>query len=421
VKIRTWKVGIAALALGASPVLAETSGWSYDNNVNGVAFASDCCEPACGADECCDDVACGDGCGGGICSGGMLGGVEGLSLASALGAEGTGLDIGGWTEGVYMDNNVPLSQAYNDLLSFDDVPDHFHNGQTWFYIGQEADGSSGLGLGGRIDVMYGTDAQKTQAFGNPGAGVRGFGTWDASLDHGEYGWAIPQAYGEIASGDLSVKVGHFFTPLGYEVIPVTGNFFRSHSYTMFNSEPFTHTGALGTYTGMGDGLTLYGGWSAGWDTGFDQLNSGSNLISGFSSELADDITFTYLNTYGNFGWRDGGSKDSYSHSMVLTVGLTDNLQYIAQSDTIRTDNPGVSAFDTVGLVQYLIYKHNDFVSTGGRMEWWKADGVSFYEATGGFNFHVLSNLVIRPEVRQDWAPGIGLDEDSFLVDAILTF
>jgi hypothetical protein len=69
----------------------------------------------------------------------------------------------------------------------------------------------------------------------------------------------------------------------------------------------------------------------------------------------------------------------------------------------------------------LIYKHNDFVSTGGRVEWWKADGVSFYEATGGFNFHVLSNLVIRPEVRQDWAPGIGLDEDSFLVDAILTF
>ena len=77
-------------------------------------------------------------------------------------------------------------------------------------------------------MVYGTDAQKTQAFGNPGAGVRGFGTFDASLDHGEYGWAIPQAYAEVAVGDLSVKVGHFFTPIGYEVIPVTGNFFRSH-------------------------------------------------------------------------------------------------------------------------------------------------------------------------------------------------
>ena len=34
---------------------------------------------------------------------------------------------------------------------------------------------------------------------------------------------------------------------------------------------------------------------------------------------------------------------------------------------------------------------------------------------------MLNNLVIRPEIRQDWAPGIGLDEDTALVDAILTY
>ena len=55
------------------------------------------------------------------------------------------------------------------------------------------------------------------------------------------------------------------------------------------------------------------------------------------------------------------------------------------------------------------------------MEWWKADGVSFYEATGGVNINVLSNLVMRPEFRQDWAPGIGLDEDTFGVDMILKY
>jgi hypothetical protein len=429
VKIRTWKVGIAALALGASPVLAETSGWSYDNNVSGVAFASDCCEPACGADACCEDACCDMGCGdqcgcgaGGICSDGMLGstGLEALSLAALIGADGTGLEIGGWSEAVYMDNNVPLSQSYDDLLSFDDVPDHLHLGQQWFYIGLQADGSSGLGLGGRIDTVYGTDAQKTQAFGNPGAGVRGFGSWDASLDHGEYGWAIPQAYGEIASGDLSVKIGKFFTPVGYEVIPATGNFFRSHSYTMYNSEPFTHTGVLSTYSAS-DALTLYGGWALGWDTGFDQLNSGNIAIGGFAVDLAEDVTLTYMNTYGNFGWRDGGDDNSYMHSVVLTAALTDRLQYIAQSDNIDTSNPGVSEYDTVGLVQYLIFKHNDFVSSGGRYEWWHADGTSFNQVTGGFNFHLLSNLIIRPEARQDWAPGAGIDEESFLVDAILTF
>jgi hypothetical protein len=367
-------------------------------------------------------MGCGDACGcaGGLCSDGYLGGLEGLSLASLIGADGSGLEVGGWTEGVYMDNNVPLSQAYNDLLSFDDVPDHFHLGQQWFYLGRAADGQSGPAIGGRVDVVYGTDAQKTQAFGNPNAGVRGFGSWDASLDHGEYGWAIPQAYGEVAVGDLAVKVGHFFTPVGYEVIPVTGNFFRSHSYTMFNSEPFTHTGALATYTGF-ENLTLYSGWSAGWDTGFDQLNSGNIGIGGFSTDLAEDITLTYMSTFGNFGWRDGGSDDSYNHSVVITMALTERLQYIFQSDYLRTDNPGVSQFDTIGINQYLIYKLNDFVSAGGRAEWWKADGVSFNEVTGGFNFHLLSNLIVRPEIRQDWAPGIGLDEDTFLIDAILTY
>ena len=70
-----------------------------------------------------------------------------------------------------------------------------------------------------------------------------------TFDNGIYGWAMPQAYGEVGYGDWSVKVGHFFTPVGYEVVPATGNFFYSHSLTLFNSEPFTHTGVLGTYSG----------------------------------------------------------------------------------------------------------------------------------------------------------------------------
>ncbi len=216
--IRTWTVGIAVAALSATQAIADTNAdqWSYDNYVKSVAFASDCCEPECGCcndscckDSCCNDCCCsdpccdcGDGCGAGV---GLLAGALGLTAADPI-------VIGGWSEWVYMDNNIPLSQAYNDLLSFDDVPDHFHNGQSWLYLGRTVNGDNGFDLGGRIDILYGTDAQKTQAFGNPGAGVRGFGSWDASLDHGEYGWAIPQCYGEIAAGNASVMIGHFFTP-----------------------------------------------------------------------------------------------------------------------------------------------------------------------------------------------------------------
>ena len=107
--------------------------------------------------------------------------------------------------------------------------------------------------------------------------------------------------------------------------------------------------------------------------------------------------------------------------MVLIADLTDNREYVAPGDLVRTDNPGVSQFDTIGLNQYLFYSLNDWLKVGGRAEWWKADGVSFNEVTGGVNIQALSNLGCRPEIRHDWAPGIGLDESTFAIDAILTY
>ncbi|MDZ4657153.1 MAG: outer membrane beta-barrel protein [Bythopirellula sp.] len=416
-KITKWVVGFAAL-LNGSQAFAENNEmtWTNDYSLRTVA-CDDSCDPGCGCGDPCD---CGSAVGGaGLLSGIGGGCLENFTLAGLVGCESP-WEIGGWSNVAYYDNNIPLSQARNDLLSFDDIPNEANLAQQWLYLGRTVDGSNGLDIGGRVDVIYGTDAQKTQAFGNPGAGVRNFGFYDASLDHGIYGWAIPQAYLEVAAGDFSTKVGHFFTPIGYEVIPATGNFFHSHSYTMFNSEPFTHTGFLTTYSGM-ENTTLYGGWTAGWDSGFDSLNSGSNFLGGFAYTITEGLTFTYLNTYGNFGWRDGGGDDSYSHSCVLIADLTDKLQYIAQSDALRTNNPGVSTFDTIGLNQYLLYWMNDWLGLGGRVEWWKADGVSFYEATTGVNVKLLDNLVFRPEYRQDWAPGIGLDEDTWAIDAILSY
>ena len=140
-----------------------------------------------------------------------------------------------------------VGRARTTCSAFDDYPDHLNLDQAWVYFEKiaEADACS-ADWGYRFDMVYGVDAQKTQAFGNDD------NVWDVSFDNGSYGWAMPQAYAEVGFGDWSVKVGHFFTLVGYEVIPATGNFFYSHSYTMFNSEPFTHTGVLGTYTASDD-------------------------------------------------------------------------------------------------------------------------------------------------------------------------
>ena len=173
-------------------------------------------------------------------------------------------------------------------------------------------------------------------------------------------------------------------------------------------------------------MTLYGGWTLGWDSGFDNVNQGNSFLGGISLALLDSVSFTYINTYGNFGSRDGApglnADDSYSHSVLFDVSLTDNLNYIFQTDYLRIDNEaaGISE-DDLGINQYLILGINDVLSVGQRIEWWKDEGVSYYESTSGVNVKLLDNLVLRPEYRVDWSPGADVDERTFGCDAILTY
>ncbi len=421
-KIKTWTVGFAVLTLVTAPAFAETGlgQRSFDQNVVPVGCEScdnGCCDDSC-CDPCCGDPCCGDGVKSvGLFSGMGPGIVEGFSLAGMLGVDSW--DVGGWSSFGWTDDAIPLApQGSNgSLASFRDSPNRFNLDQQWLYVGKEADGSNGLGLGFRVDTVYGVDAQKTQSFGNPGGGTPGFGIFDASLDHGTYGWAIPQLYGEVAVGDFSMKIGHFFTLIGYEVVPVTGNFFYSHSLTQFNSEPFTHTGVISTYTGC-ENVKLYNGWTLGWDSGFTNDDGGSNYLGGFGIDLLDAVNFTYMCTYGNFGSISADNADDYSHSLLLTVGVTDSLQYIAQSDYKKIDG---SDDEDVGIVQYLILGVNDWLSAGTRIEWWRNDQVSNYEFTSGVNISLLGNLIVRPEYRQDWAPGLGDSFENVACDMILTY
>lgn len=424
-KLKTWTAGIAVLALATAPVFAEDSlaQWSYDQMVTPVG----CCDDGC---DCGDGCGCGSACGGG----GLLssigpGWAEGFSLGAALGIDA--LDIGGWTQVGFHGENTLLTPVAGvapvpaTAGSFNNRRGKISLHQQYLYIGKEADGSRGWDIGGRADFMYGIDAQDTQSFGNAGAKFDN----GAAFDHGIYGWAIPQLYGEVAINDLSVKIGHFYTLVGYETVTAPDNFFYSHSLTQYNSEPFTHTGVLGTYSGF-ENMTLYGGWTLGWDTGFDQNLSGNSLLGGFSVGLGDSVTVTYINTYGNFGARDGGQSDSYSHSIVADVQLTDDLNYVVQSDVVGIDFIAATGAavgnDQVGVNQYLFYQWNDIVTLGSRIEWWKSDGRSFANYTSGANIKLLDNMVLRPEFRTDWSPGTvvagqSYDETIFGVDAILTY
>jgi hypothetical protein len=325
--------------------------------------------------------------------------------------ECSGVTVGGWASAGYTSYNTGM---------FNNHPDTVDLNQAWIYAEKAIDnGGCGFDWGFRFDYMYGSDGQDTQAFSN-NAGV-----WDEGWDHGNfYGQAIPQAYVEVAYNDLSVKLGHFYTIVGYEVVGAPGNFFYSHSFTMFNSEPFTHTGALATYN-LSDDVTLYGGWTTGWDTGFD-ANGGDTFLGGASLKMTDDLTVTYALTAGKIGI--GTNQTGYSHSVVADLALSENWNYVFQNDLVSYGAVNKS----VGVNQYLFYTLSDCVSVGGRFEWWQsttAAGIErdLYEVTVGLNYKPHSNLTIRPEVRWDkdnagvLIPAAHNDKAGFGIDAVVTF
>ena len=357
----------------------------------------------CAANGSCD---CGDGCGCESTFPLCHQHCDPWALASLFGDDPP-VTVGGWMQFGYHSANNGV---------FNTHPHHLDLQQGWLYIERVADGSKGLSFGGRVDIMYGTDAANTQAFGNNP------GRWDFAngWDHGVYGWAMPQLYGEVAWGDVSVKVGHFYTLLGYEVVTAPDNFFYSHAFTMNFSEAFTHTGALATWNASDD-VTVYAGWTAGWDTGFDRLNNGSNFLGGASFKIGEDLTVTYITTVGNFG----AIQEGYSHSIVADWNISDKWNYVFQTDFIDTN----AGFDTIGINQYLFYTVCDTFRLGTRAEWWKANGTSYHEWTVGANYRPMANVIVRPEFRYQWAPGtndanafgINVNQGIFAIDTILTF
>ncbi len=329
------------------------------------------------------------------------------------------ISAGGWLSAGYHSES-------NDL--FNSQPDGLELHQAWLYFEKSAakdDGS--LGFGFRVDAMFGIDAGDTQAFGNED----GWDTTGSFQTGGGYGYAIPQAYVELAANNWSVKAGHFYTLIGYEVVTAPDNFFYSHAITMYNSEPFTHTGVLASFGVGGGDTTIYAGYTLGWDTGFDQFEDGGNFLGGVGTSFGDNVGFTYITTVGDFGAR---GDEAYSHSLLFDITLSDSLNWVIQSDYLTVDSTGE---ENLGLNQYLFYTLNDSVSLGARLEWWQGDDItgyaphggftaetgnqSHFEATIGANFSFLNNFTLRPEIRHDWSDDLDYDETIAGVDLIVTF
>lgn len=411
---------LTKLAFAAAVACGITAGNLTAGEANDISLVSHCSSPLCDSDPSCGCET--DGCDGGCDSLCGLGGDCCLGEPFSLFGEHCGWTAGGWLQMGYHTNSNGL---------FNNRPDELQLQQAWLYAEKGIDTRCGFDIGGRVDVLYGTDAQNTQAFGTDPTG------WDNDWDNGGpngYGFAMPQAYVEAGYGDFSVKAGHFYTIIGYEVVTAPDNFFYSHAYTFNNSEPFTHTGLLGTYN-MSDDVTLYGGYTMGWDSGFD--DNGDTFIGGISADVSCDLTLTYATNIGRFNEaRFNGAEQGYMHSFVADYSVTDRLNYVFQSDLLDTeDEAGANVRDTFGINQYLTYQHSDCVGIGGRFEWWNAQNgaaindADVYALTLGVNYRPHANVIVRPEVRWDWDDSqianlddVGrTDMTTFGIDTILTF
>lgn len=318
------------------------------------------------------------------------------------------ITVGGWLEGGIYGNQYGAPS--NGPIGLRGVGDAFTADQLWIFAERKTDTKGcGWDVGGRVDYLFGADGPDTQCFGDR--------TFDYNWNTAPYyGSAMPQLYAEVAYNDIKVKMGHFYTPIGYEVVQATGNFFYSHSYSHTFGEPFTHTGALAEYS-YNENVKAYGGWVNGWDEGFRGKDAGSMFLGGLALTLSEKATLAWYCTAGRLGngqaFAGAASGDAYMNSIVFTYKLTDKWSYVFEHDLGTNNNvdqrTGVDN-QWYEINNYVFYKVNDCLSFGGRFEWFQdpqgvkvvtGDRGNYYAVTGGFNYRPHANVNIRPELRYD--------------------
>ena len=364
-----------------------------------------------------------------------------------------GINTYGWIAAGIGANN--WGSPFNGPITFNDRNWQGQMNQLYLVNEKLVDTSEGLDWGGRVDLLYGTDYIFTTARGwdgflanqTNGSGIAGAPSWASSKD---YGLAIPQMYGELGYGNHVVKFGHFYTIIGYEVVPAIGNFFYTHAYTMQYGEPFTHTGILDTWT-PNDQVTVYAGITNGWDNFADPINSqrirnpfalNANSNAAFLGGVAfknSDQTQAFTSTVSSGNEPvfiinspvNVGNRSIWSN--VYTNELNDKWTYVFQNDNgwqfnadtgLQTQNQLNGLAQWYGINQYLFYNISDTLVAGMRFEWFRDNNGyrvfapirnswipgrsvsgfqgNFFQATWGLNWKPTRNWIIRPEVRYDW-------------------
>jgi hypothetical protein len=214
----------------------------------------------------------------------------------------------------------------------------------------------------------------------------------------------------------TMKLGHFYTNLGYETTTAPDNFFYSHSFCIIYGEPVTETGVLAEKK-FGN-WKIQGGFSRGWDNWEDNNNNLSFIggLSWIAENNRSSVAFA-IQSGPEQNEPPKNTNDRTVLSVVYQQKLGSRYQYVIQYDYGQENRDDFLApqrpAEWTGLNQYLFYTINDSWKAGMRFEWFRdRDGVRFphgnlqgadyYELSTGLNWTPHSRVVVRPEFRYDW-------------------
>ena len=360
---------------------------------------------------------CGDGCGTGspaCCGSSSFCGLFGVSKLAGS-AKCWGIKFGGWLDQGVTLNAVDSSDRFNGPVTFNDRASEYQLNQAYLFAERKTDnGGWGFDVGGRVDMLFGSDSRFVTSAGLDD-------DWDTNRF---YGFAMPQAYLDVAYNKWTVRMGHFYTNIGYEVVPAPENFFYSHSYTMQYGEPFTHTGLLAMYQ-LGDRWTASAGFHRGWNL-WEDNNQSLGFLGGLtwtSTDKRSEAAFSLTSSNET----NAGNTNRFLYSFVIKHRINEKLRYIFQHDLGYEDDGAVTRdAQWYGIVNYLLYDLNPCWSFGLRYEWFNDDdgtrvtgangaggaprgialaGVptNWQELSLGLNWSPHDNVVFRSECRWDFA------------------
>ncbi len=336
-----------------------------------------------------------------------------------------GLNFGSWLSFGYNHNFDNPQNGRNGPVTFADRTSRVQLNQLNLFLERAVNTEGGAwDFGGRVDFMFGSDTRFTQAVGLEFSDA-GKQKWVSDVEQKFNRLALPQAYLQVYApvlNGITAKLGHFYTPIGYEVVTAPDNFFFTHAYTMQYGEPFTHTGALLSIPLLKN-LTLTVGAVDGWDNFTANIDDAWSFIGGLNwtkvTARASVLSVTLTGIHGQVVEDDRADRSLYS--LVVSYDFTDRLHYVFQHDHGWQTTSGLDQDPHwYGINQYFTYDLSDTLSLGARVEWFRdeqgvrvislgGDGVrpgksaNFFAVTLGFNFKPTSWFKIRPQIRYDWS------------------